>query len=301
MMVDNIDIDLSKYSAIEIGMKNYSFYDSVDGATKSNLSIFGYDTPTATATKLASKWLYSTSGSNEVWKLSLESDIKICKMRFDPFNALGTMELDYIKFIPIETPPAADAATPPTTLNVAQIRDQAPQGMRYAAYIETAQEMCEYGFIVAREESLKVAGSVNYDRLKINESNPGYKGSMALSISGKNAHGVKYVGAVAIRGDISVIYSTNGNEFGSASLDDGLYFTTVLTGITPDKYTTKFTGRPYVKDSNGNYYYGETITRSLYEVAKSIPVAERTDFVKSIISYVDDKDTFTDVGGLLKP
>lgn len=193
------------------------------------------------------------------------------------------------------------------TVSLAQIRTNDPQGMRYAAYIETATDGCEYGFIVTREELLKdLSGdTINYDLFKINPENPGYKNT---AISGVTDKGLKYVGAIAINDQTRAIYSTTGNEFGAYTLGDGLYFTTVLLDITPDRYQVKFVGRPYMKTPDGQYYYGQTITRSIYEVAKAIPEENRDEYMRSIIETVENQpkdenkidDVFVDVSGLLK-
>lgn len=189
----------------------------------------------------------------------------------------------------------------PKNLYASQIRSESPEGMRYAAYIETAVESCEYGYIVTRKSLLEdVSGDkINYNLFKINEKAPGYN---ETAISGVTEEGLKYVGAVAIAGDTRTIYSTTGDEFGDKSLGDGLYFTTVLKNISEDKYTEKFVGRPYVKTPDGTYFYGDTITRSIYEVAKAIPEADRDEYIQSIIDAVEQAeidDTYTDVGGLL--
>lgn len=189
----------------------------------------------------------------------------------------------------------------PITLQVAQIRSENPEGMRYAAYIETAMEGCEYGYIVTREALLKeVSGdTINYDLFKINQENPGYN---ETAISGTTDKGLKYVGAVAINDEVNTIYSVTGFEFGDYSLGEGLYFTTVLKDIPEDKYEEKFVGRPYVKTPEGDYLYGDTITRSIYEIAKAIPEGERNEYIWSIIYAVEGNpfdDTYTGVGGLL--
>ncbi len=151
--------------------------------------------------------------------------------------------------------PAATAGAP-DTLDVASIRTTGKQGIRFAAFIDDSRRAFadSYGFIVANASSLE-----SDENLVFNEN---------ADASGTNEYGVRYVSGVAYDKSTGVdrVYTTDGAVFGDKGLGEGTYFTAVLHGIPEASYKTELTMRPYLV-SGGNIYYGNAITRSIYEVA----------------------------------
>ena len=154
--------------------------------------------------------------------------------------------------------PAATADAP-DTLDVASIRTTGKQGIRFAAFVDDSRRTFadSYGFIVANTSELE-----SEENLVFNAN---------ADASGKNEYGVRYVSGVAYDKNTGVdrVYTTDGAVFGDKGLGEGTYFTAVLYGIPEAAYKTELTMRPYLV-SGGNIYYGNAITRSIYEVACSL-------------------------------
>ncbi len=153
--------------------------------------------------------------------------------------------------------------------------DDGIQGMRFAGYVENDKKAyaSEIGFIATREELLGdnelVFGEVNQDGFGI------------------SPNGVKYVyGATydAAAGT-DLVYTTDGNVFGGYRWKDieGTFFTSIITGIPENNYADKFVVRPYAL-IDGEYVYGETLCRSVKEVAESAyNDGNREDYVMKIV------------------
>lgn len=139
----------------------------------------------------------------------------------------------------------------PKTLELAQVRTSGVQGLRYAAFItnEKRETADEYGFIVGLASVYSDATELTFDTSK------------------KYVHGIAYNKSTGV----DLVYSYSGNQFGSMSEGEGIYFTACLIGIPSEQYETDIIGRPYIK-MNGFTFYGKPITRNIKEVADAAGV-----------------------------
>jgi len=67
-----------------------------------------------------------------------------------------------------------------------------------------------------------------------------------------------------------------------------------LTGITAEQYDTQLMVRPYVK-VNGNFFYGASVTRSIYEVAEDMKeksYVKLSDESKKVIDNILEYNEF---------
>ena len=165
----------------------------------------------------------------------------------------------------------------PDTLNVTSIRTTAgKQGMRFAAFVDSARRgfADSYGFIVVKADDVESA-----DEIVFNAN---------ADAQGVNEYGVKYVSGTAYNksNGTDLIYSTDGEAFGDAGKGAGYYFTAVLLGIAEKDYDTSLTVRPYLV-KNGAVYYGEAITRSIYEAACALRDADYRGLDEDGRAYVD--------------
>lgn len=109
----------------------------------------------------------------------------------------------------------------------------------------------------------------------------------------KNGEIVEF-GSVAIRtekldgalltlenGAKGVAYSNGTNSAKTTAIweeTDGSYiFTAYLTGIVNEYYNTNYSVRSYAIDKNGNVYYGETVSTSVFAVANAIDNGKSSD------------------------
>ncbi len=196
----------------------------------------------------------------------------------------------------------------PETIQGASIRTNAPQGMRFAAYVSDENKALayEYGFIVALDKSF--ASEKEYTKLVFdNDESTAY---------GTNAHGITFVSGKAYLADeprkapsINLVYSLTGEEFG---LDKaGTYFTTVLSGIDEASYASVFVARPYLRTEDG-ICYGEPVARSIKQVARSIVMSEYNGDLNAAPEYIqnicklfmdeipDDGEVYIDIDELWK-
>jgi len=147
----------------------------------------------------------------------------------------------------------------PEAIDLASIRtnSDAPAGIRFASFIDEKlrNKSEEYGFIVTVSDY--IMGDESY--LVFNEA-----GDRNTSDYVSGAAYIKSEG-------IDIIYSHTAEPFEGSGVDYGygFYFTCVLTGITAEQYDTQLMVRPYVK-VNGNFFYGASVTRSIYEVAEDM-------------------------------
>ncbi len=153
--------------------------------------------------------------------------------------------------------------------------DDGVQGIRFAGYVadEDKPYATEIGFIATKE-----------DLLGDNELIFGDTKENGVGIS---PDGVKYVyGATydAAAGT-DLIYTTDGNVFGGSRWKDieGTFFTGVITNVPESGYFDKFVVRPYAL-IEGEYVYGDTISRSVRDVAESAyNDGNREDYVMNIV------------------
>ncbi len=171
----------------------------------------------------------------------------------------------------------------------AQMRTDEHTGIRFRAGItHTARnaadeyKVVEYGFIVARADQLEATAS----QLNFNFANVAS-------------------GAAYLKDDNGVVKKNYVFE----NLDDEIIFTGLLTNIPVQYYTSVLSARPYmkVKTANGVHtIYGDIISRSIYQVARSILADENNglteeelEIVRNIVNSVQpDNETFVDIGGL---
>ena len=166
--------------------------------------------------------------------------------------------------------------TTPDVLDVASIRTTGIKGIRFAAFVDADRRSFadSYGFIVARTSEV-----TDMTEIVFNEN---------ADTSGTNSFGVRYVSGVAYDKDTGVdrVYTTDGSVFGDKDLGIGTYFTAVLYNIPAESYNVQLTMRPYI-EKNGAYFYGETVTRSLYEVACAVKEGGYRGLDEAGRAYVD--------------
>lgn len=192
-----------------------------------------------------------------------------------PTNIDCTVTIDSIEFAGYNT----------RTLDVASIRTSEPQGMRFAGYVSTHTvdlfEADEYGFIVAADDCF-VNG--DYSELKFNESN-----QSSARVGNSN---YRYISAPAYvrNSEINVGELLTGKSAAelfttlkSYTLDDGYYFSAILTNIPASHYRDRIVARTYVK-INGEYVYGEAVVRSIYEIA----VQYREQYGENVPEYIEN-------------
>lgn len=165
----------------------------------------------------------------------------------------------------------ATAFAAPATDSSAYIRTKTPQAMRYKGYVsDTLRANAEeYGFLIATAKDLGdkelVFGS------EIN-------GEDKLNYTPDN---VKFVyGAAYIKNSRDLIFDND-------RANGRIGFAGALTGIKAANYDSVLAGRTYVK-VDGNYYYGETISKSIREVAKEIKAREDYDSLEESVKKVID-------------
>ncbi len=163
----------------------------------------------------------------------------------------------------------------PKAVRKNSIRTQGIQGIRFAGYVanEDKPYADQIGFI-----------ATTADLLGENELKFGVTGENGVGVS---PDGVKYVYGAAYDAATGkdIIYTNDGNVFGSPVWEDvqGTFFTGVLTHIPEWEYLTKFVVRPYAL-IDGEYVYGETIVKSVSDIAISMyNEGVRDEYVLNII------------------
>ena len=165
----------------------------------------------------------------------------------------------------------------PVTVRKNSIRtDAGLQGMRFAAYVtrENKEQADEYGFIVA-------VASVLGDK-------PLMFGENTSDNAGVTPDGVRYMYGAAFNKEkgIDKIYATNGEIFSSAYWKEieGIYYAGILTGIPEAAFSERIVVRPYARVGD-TYSYGETITRSVRDIAQNAyDNGSREDYVMNILN-----------------
>ncbi len=150
----------------------------------------------------------------------------------------------------------------PVTVRKNSIRTttESEQGLRFAAYVtnENKADADEYGFIVT------TAALLGDNELTFGEN--------TSDTAGVTPDGIRYVYGTAYdkAKGIDKVFSTSGEVFGSEYWKkiEGCFFTGVLTKIPEAAYCEKMVVRPYAK-VEGTYSYGETIVRSIRDIAQN--------------------------------
>jgi hypothetical protein len=157
------------------------------------------------------------------------------------FEAIDVMKVTEVK--------AVWKSLAPTSYNVSSIRTTNPAGIRFRASVTSEQKTRadEYGFIVTLEKHL---GTIAAD-------------SVTVDSNIKKLIGVSYGYDSKIDKNVDRIYEIE---------DNNIFFTAALYGMpeTDEAYRQKIVVRPYLKDKDGNYYYAQTIIRSVLDVAIAI-------------------------------
>lgn len=182
------------------------------------------------------------------------------KMEYYVKNKCGVTddEIASIRANLLEDIPEDEVSNNPQTLDIAQMRTDVPQGIRVAGFVtdEIRESADEYGFIVSLDSSFT---NKDYETLTFDNSQ------------------IKKVSTSAyVKGSKDLVYCDSYDEaqtlFGDKAINDsGVYFMGICIGIpeTATAYKTGLVSRPYVKVGN-EYYYGDPIVKSVYEVAKAI-------------------------------
>lgn len=102
MTLTGLDLKLDNYTKVEIKVKNYSWANA--GNTANTPITVYYSADGVTFAKLAGSWIYSQTSSEETTYTLTFTETALAgkfikSLRFDPFNAHGSMEIDYIKLI----------------------------------------------------------------------------------------------------------------------------------------------------------------------------------------------------------
>ncbi len=165
----------------------------------------------------------------------------------------------------------------PETVRETDIRDKSGKihGISFAGFVtDDNKKVCEeYGFIVTTESLLG--------------DNQLCFGTNSKNGKGVSPDGVKYAYGVAYNkaSGTDIIFSTLGNVFNNSYWKNvkGNFFTAVLTNIPKKAYNDKIIVRPYAK-IDGEYVYGETIKRSVKDIAEdSYNNGNREDYLMDII------------------
>lgn len=126
----------------------------------------------------------------------------------------------------------------------------------------------EYGFLVARTAVLE-------------QNNAELTFDLASSL---------YISSAAYR-------PSEGIDIISSQDETSVYFTALLTGLTPTNYVSYLTVRPYIIysiDGDNVVVYGDAYSDSIYRTAKRISEAGGEDFTEEVANIIDLADSFVD-------
>lgn len=155
------------------------------------------------------------------------------------------------------------AVAPTSLAGETTIRAKSPAGLRFKAAVKSEfmenKSLTEFGYIVARAEILGDAElTANTSVNKI--ISPSFK---------------KVDGKVAI------------NKYEVST--DNTTFAAVLVNIPKDRYKDKFAVRPYVV-YGGEYYYGDTMKASIFEVAESLKDSATGDVLEVVNKIINGQE-----------
>ena len=86
---------------------------------------------------------------------------------------------------------------------------------------------------------------------------------------------------------VDKVFTEDGERYGSKSEGEGVYFTSVLTGMTEaEHYKAQLTVRPYMI-VDGAVYYGNATTASFYDVMDKIYTDNKDMLSDSQIEYIE--------------
>ena len=224
---------------------------------KDQMMQFYYLTPDKTAMSEGQSLKYKFSvadgdGIEDDWftfyiDVSERADFRdngISDLRLDFNNDIwdGTViDIDYIRFI-------GEKSKAPVTQDKNSMKTTDPMGIRFMASLkkELVETSTSYGWVIAREVSLSSAGITN----------AAFTYEAATEKSVAVLRGVNYG-----EGRVEAL------NFNEDSVN--VYFTAMLYNIPDNMYEDKLVARPFAV-VDGITYYGAPLSRSVYDVAKSL-------------------------------
>jgi len=218
-----------------------------------------------------------TERMNEEWftlyfDVSQNADFQekdIAYMRFDFENGIWDnmiIDLDYIRLI-------GDKSYAPETVDVNEIKTTKPMGIRFMASLtkEIQNSATSYGWIFARETALSASSIENKEFT--------YEAATEAGVA--TLRGVNF-GECR---DEALIYNEDGAN---------IYFTALLYNIPQSGYTDKIVARPFAVVGD-LVYYGDYITKSMYDVALAIKAdgfrghtAAQQSYIQRVIDIVEE-------------
>ncbi|MBO4950308.1 MAG: hypothetical protein J6E38_04745 [Clostridia bacterium] len=221
--------------------------------------------------------VYGTEIMNQEWftlyfDVSENADFQendIAYLRYDFENGIWDnmiIDLDYIRLI-------GDKSYAPETVDVNEIKTTKPMGVRFMASLtkEIQDSATSYGWIFARETALS-----------------------ASSIENK-----EFTYEAATEAGVATLRDVNFGEGRDEALiynEDGanIYFTALLYNIPQSGYTDKIVARPFAVVGD-LVYYGDYITKSMYDVALAIKAdgfrghtAAQQSYIQRVIDIVEE-------------
>ncbi len=177
----------------------------------------------------------------------------------------------------------------PVNIDYNEIRFGSNAGLRFTSFLSFAAKNNaeEYGYIVARADHLEVAG-VNGDALKFGTAT-GNNQSGTVALGDKNIPYVSGMNYKKENGEVLVdkVFTEDGERYGSKSEGEGIYFTSVLTGMTEaEHYKAQLTVRPYMI-VDGTVYYGNATTASFYDVMDKIYTENKDMLSDTQLEYIE--------------
>ena len=221
--------------------------------------------------------VYGTEIMNQEWftlyfDVSQNADFQekdIAHMRFDFENGIWDnmiIDLDYIRLI-------GDKSYAPETVDVNEIKTTKPMGIRFMASLtkEIQDSATSYGWIFARETALNASSIENKEFT--------YEAATEAGVA--TLRGVNFKEGR----DEALIYNEDGAN---------IYFTALLYNIPQSGYTDKIVARPFAVVGD-LVYYGDYITKSMYDVALAIKAdgfrghtAAQQSYIQRVIDIVEE-------------
>lgn len=221
--------------------------------------------------------VYGTEIMNQEWftlyfDVSENADFQendIAYLRYDFENGIWDnmiIDLDYIRLI-------GDKSYAPETVDVNEIKTTKPMGIRFMASLtkEIQDSATSYGWIFARETALSASSIENKEFT--------YEAATEAGVA--TLRGVNFKEGR----DEALIYNEDGAN---------IYFTALLYNIPQSGYTDKIVARPFAVVGD-LVYYGDYITKSMYDVALAIKAdgfrghtAAQQSYIQRVIDIVEE-------------
>lgn len=221
--------------------------------------------------------VYGTEIMNQEWftlyfDVSENADFQendIAYLRYDFENGIWDnmiIDIDYIRLI-------GDKSYAPETVDVNEIKTTKPMGIRFMASLtkEIQDSATSYGWIFARETALNASSIENKEFT--------YEAATEAGVA--TLRGVNF----SEGRDEALIYNEDGAN---------IYFTALLYNIPQSGYTDKIVARPFAVVGD-LVYYGDYITKSMYDVALAIKAdgfrghtAAQQSYIQRVIDIVEE-------------